>query len=150
MKDLLIREATESDLHTIDRLGKELIRSVEDKEGLSDHAILKNCRICLNLPYSYIFIAEVSKESMGFIAFTTRRTILHAAPSALIDELIISKNYQGKGVGKELIRAAMEKCKELGCCEIEVSAELTNSNARAFYEKCGFTERGVLLERDLA
>lgn len=149
MKDLIIREATEPDLHAIDKLAKELIRSVEDKEGLSEHAILKNCRVFLNLPDSYILMVEVSKESVGLIAFTTRTTILHNAPSALIEELIVLNNYQGKGVGKELMRAAIEKCKELGCCEIEVTTELTNSNARAFYKKCGFVERGVFLERDL-
>lgn len=41
---------------------------------------------------------------------------------------------------------AIEKCRELDCCEVEVSIEKSNEGARAFYKRCGFQEDAVLLE----
>jgi len=81
----------------------------------------------------------------GFINFTTRKTISHRGLSGLIDELIVAKSYRGKGVGKQLLSSVIEKSRQLGCCEVEVSTEKTNIK----YRQCGFTERGVLFEIDL-
>ena len=42
--------------------------------------------------------------------------------------------------------AAVKKCTEIGCAEIEVSTEKNNSNALEFYRKCGFKKSAILLE----
>jgi len=86
---------------------------------------------------------------VGFINFTVRQTILHQNPSGLIDELVVAEEYRGKGAGKQLVQAAIEKCRRLGCCEVEVSTEKANLNAREFYKQCGFEEIGMLFEVDL-
>jgi ribosomal protein S18 acetylase RimI-like enzyme len=67
----------------------------------------------------------------------------------LIDELVVASSFRDKGVGRELLDAAVEKCKQLGCSEVEVSTEFTNTKAKEFYKRCGFEERGVILEKDL-
>ena len=61
----------------------------------------------------------------------------------------IGKSYRGKGIGGQLLSSAIEKSRQLGCCEVEVSTEKTNIKAREFYKQYGFTERGVLFEIDL-
>ena len=45
--------------------------------------------------------------------------------------------------------ATIERCRELGCCEVEVSTKMTNTAAREFYKRCGFDEDAVLLETQL-
>jgi GNAT superfamily N-acetyltransferase len=67
----------------------------------------------------------------------------------MIDELVVTKEYQGKGIGKQLVLTSIEKCKRLGCCEVEVSTEKTNVKARKFYKKCGFDKTEILFEVDL-
>ena len=86
---------------------------------------------------------------VGFINFTVRRTLLHSGPSGLIDELVVTSRYRRRGVAKQLIRASIERCGQLGCCELEVGTELANTNAIRFYKNCGFEDRGVILEKDL-
>jgi ribosomal protein S18 acetylase RimI-like enzyme len=86
---------------------------------------------------------------VGFINFSTRRTTMHLAPSGLIDELVVSRRSRGTGIGKHLIQSAVDRCRELGCCEVEVSTEKSNTRARRFYRACGFEEDAVLLELDL-
>ena len=67
----------------------------------------------------------------------------------MIDELVVNEHYRDKGTGKKLVDAAIENCKKFGCCEVEVSTEITNKKAVEFYKKCGFKKRGIILERDL-
>ena len=86
---------------------------------------------------------------MGFITITTHQTPLHFSSSGLIDEIVVSRAYRGEGIGKMLIGAAIEKFKQLGCCEIEVSSEFKNTTVKRFYKNCGFEEKGVILEKDL-
>lgn len=147
--DILIRGAKESDFPLIEKLALELIEFVENKEGFDLRTVLGNYQSLLKDTNSHILVAEVDGTIVGFINFTTRKTLLHPGLSALIDELVVHKNYRNRGIGKQLIYAVIETCKRLGCCEVEVTTEFRNSNARKFYKSCGFEERGVILEKDL-
>lgn len=75
--------------------------------------------------------------------------MMHPGPSGLIDELVVSKSSRGAGIGKQLIQAVIDKCRESGCYEVEVSTEKSNTKARRFYKTCGFEEDAVLLELGL-
>jgi GNAT superfamily N-acetyltransferase len=149
MKDILIRKAKESDLPAIGRLLAELINAMNDTEGISMATALRTCQRLLNDVNSHFLVAEPKGTPVGFINFTARQTVLHRSPSAIIDELVVAEEYQRKGVGERLVLTAIEECERLGCCEVEVSTEKTNVKARRFYKKCGFEEKGMLLEVDL-
>ena len=149
MTDIIIREAKESDLLTIRQLTLELIETMGDTEGIDIKLVAENCRNLLSEANSYILVAEIEGIVVGFVNFTTRKTILHSGLSGLIDEFVVAKSYHGKGIGRQLLSIAIEKSRQLGCCEVEVSTEKTNVKAREFYIQCGFTERGVLFEIDL-
>jgi GNAT superfamily N-acetyltransferase len=149
MSHILIREATKSDLPVIGKLLEDLTNAMDDTEGIDIGIAIKTCEHLLNDASSYILVAAMEGTPVGFINFTIRQTILHRSPSALIDELVVAEEYRGKGVGKQLVLAAIEKCRQLGCCEVEVSTEKINLKARKFYKRYGFEERGMLFEMDL-
>ena len=149
MKDILIRKAGKSDLPAIGTLLEELANAMDDTECIDIRIALKTWEQLLKDARSHFLVAATKGTPVGFIHFTVRQTVLHRSPSALIDELVVTKEYQGKGIGKQLVLATIEKCRQLGCCEVEVSTERTNVKARKFYRKCGFNERGVLFEADL-
>ena len=149
MNDILIRKAVESDLLVIEKLMAELLKAIDNTEGIDIRIAVKNCKNLVDDANSHILVAEIEGTVVGFISFTPRKTILHQGSSGLIDELVVAKEYLGKGVGKQLVLATIEKCKQLGCCEVEVSTEKANTKAREFYKKCGFEERGILFEVDL-
>ena len=149
MSHILIREATKSDLPAIGKLLEDLTNAMDDTEGIDIGIAIKTCEHLLNDASSYLLVAAMEGTPVGFINFTIRQTILHRSPSALIDELVVAEEYQGKGVGKQLVLAAIEKCRQLGCCEVEVSTEKINLKARNFYKRYGFEERGMLFEMDL-
>jgi len=149
MTDIIIREAKASDLLTIGKLTLELIKAMGDTEGIDIKLVAENCQNLLSENNSHILVAEIGGVVVGFVNFTTRKTILHRGLSGLVDEIIVAKGYRSKGLGKQLLSGAIEKSRQLGCCEVEVSTEKTNIRAREFYRQCGFTERGVLFEIDL-
>ena len=149
MNDILIRKATESDLPVIKKLLADLINAMDDTECIDVRITLKTWEHLLKDARSHFLVAEIERTPVGFIHFTIRQTVLHRSPSAMIDELVVTREYQGKGIGKQLVLAAIEKCKQLGCCEVEVSTERTNVKARKFYKKCGFNKREILFEVDL-
>jgi len=143
MNNILIRRAIKSDIPIVSKLATELIDSVKNSGGMAKDVLSENSRNALTNPNSYILVAETEGKVIGFISFMTRKTIIHSGPCGLIDELVVSKKYRRKEVGKELIKAAIEKCERLRCCEVEVSTESTNVNAREFYEHCGFEKTGL-------
>ena len=149
MKDILVREAIESDLPAVGKLLEGLVDAMDSTEGIDTEIALKNYERLLSDAGSHFLVAAREGTPVGFINFTVRQTILHQGPSALIDELVVAEEYRGKGVGRQLVQAAIEKCRQIGCCEVEVSTEKANLKARKFYKQCGFEERGTLFEVDL-
>jgi len=149
MSEIIVREVTEADLPAVRSLISELIKNIEEKENIDLNDAITNFRSLLNEKNSHIIVAESDNEVIGFLNFTTRQSILHSGQSGLVDELIVSEKYRAKGVGKKLINSAAEKCKSIGCIELEVSTESENQAARAFYKELGFQERGLIFEFDI-
>ncbi len=144
--NISVKPATEADLPSVRLLLQELMDAMEETEGFDMEQAVENSRSLLNDPAYHILVAKDMDTVVGFVNFTTRKTVLHPGLSGLIDELVVSSSHRGMGIGKKLLMAAIEKCRELRCCEVEVSTEKTNSEAREFYRRCGFKEDAVLLE----
>lgn len=147
--NISIEPAIGVDLPSIKPLLLELIDAMDDTESFDIKQAVKNYGILIKDHGHHFLLAKDKDKIVGFVNFTVRKTILHPGPSGLIDELVISRSHRGKGIGKSLLFAAIEKCRELGCCEVEVSTEKNNSRAREFYRKSGFNEDAVLLEFNL-
>ena len=144
--DITIEPMTETDLLLIKPLLTYLLDAMTDTEGFDIEQSIRNCRVLIADPAQYMLVARKEGTILGFVIFSIRKTVMHPGPSGLIDELVVSKNSQAMGIGKQLIQAVINKCQELGCCEVEVSTEKTNTRARRFYKTCGFEEDAVLME----
>lgn len=150
VNNVVVRNLKKRDLPIINQLVFQLISAIEKKEGIDRKVVSRNSRSLSRGANSHFLVAEIGKTIAGFTHFTTRRTITHRGPSGLIDELVVAKSFRRTGIGRQLLSATIQRCKELACCEIEVSTERTNKKARGFYRSCGFEERGILLEKDLS
>ena len=147
--NILIRKAKRSDLRAVRKLLEELTNAMDNTECIDLRITLRTWAYLLNDAKSHFLVAATKGTPVGLFHFTVRQTALHQSPSAMIEELVVTKEYQGTGIGKRLMLAAIEKCKQIGCCEIEVSTEGANVKARKFYEECEFEERGILFEMEL-
>ena len=50
----------------------------------------------------------------------------------------VIKKYQGNGIGKQLVKNAIELCKIKGAHTIEIGTGNSSVNQLALYQKCGF------------
>ncbi|GAV11838.1 acetyltransferase, ribosomal protein N-acetylase [Paenibacillus sp. NAIST15-1] len=85
---------------------------------------------------------------MGFVMITVDDT---TTQSYWLNGLIIDKNEQGKGYGKETINSAIRYIKEnysqSVCVNLTVCVD--NVAARKLYEKLGFCETRVVYEDEI-
>lgn len=57
----------------------------------------------------------------------------------LIQNLFISKEYRGKGIGEKLVNLALEALKKEGCLYVKSFVTLKNKKAQSFWKKRGFS-----------
>jgi GNAT superfamily N-acetyltransferase len=99
---------------------------------------------------SSVLIAESEGQVVGklelFIAWKSSH-----GKFGLIRRFVVAPGWRGKGVGKELLDAAITKCTQEGCSFVELSVDVTNPFAHAFYAREGFFEDRVevLMRRPL-
>jgi len=92
-----------------------------------------NNNIKLDNRYIYI-ILDNSNNILGSATFFILNKI-HCNPLAIVEDVIITTNYRGKGLGKYIINFIEKKTQELGCYKIILNCRDHNIQ---FYEKCGF------------
>ena len=149
MASHVVVEATESDLPVVIDLLAALSASLDKQHDLERQQLIANCLSIIHNPNAFMLLAKEGEQTLGLIVFSTRRTALHPSPSALVDEIIVHQAHQKRGIGSSLLIAAIDRCRQLGCCEVEVSTEKSNDEARAFYLASGFSEDALLFEMDL-
>ena len=59
-------------------------------------------------------------------------------PLLNIHDLIVTEAWRGQGIGRQLMQAAEELARELGCCKLTLEVLEGNSKARAAYESLGY------------
>lgn len=149
MGKVLLRNARAEDLPIIHRLAEELRQELGITALASDRRFETCFLSALTDPHSRILIGEVDGKVEGYLSVWRRTSLSHIGPAALIDDLIVTAQERGKGVGKALIEEAIRYAREWGCVEIEVSSTPENETAQRLYRELGFQDRGLLLEQDL-
>ena len=142
-----IRPATASDAPAAIGLMAQLN---EFAHGQIDAGVEDRFRTMLNLPQYAIFVAEDDHgKIVGLLTASSRWTLWHMGPCAIIEELVVDEAARGQGAGRALIHAAIEWAKAQACSEIEVSTGMDNTAAQAFYRRLGFESEALLLEYEL-
>ena len=83
---------------------------------------------------SFFVVIENAKETIGFLLFSIDRT----TSSSTIDLLATDQNYQGRGIGRALIRSMEHYVAQKDVETIKVGTQLNNIDAMGFYTSNGF------------
>ena len=136
-----IRPAEKGDLEEILKLYHCLTEDPEDKISLmeAEHKFEK-----LNsYPDYHLYLAEYNNEVAGTFALLIMDNLAHRGePSAVIEDVVIKNDLQGRGIGREMMNFAMEKSREKGCYKMVLSSHLRREGAHRFYESLGFKNHG--------
>lgn len=94
-------------------------------------------------PSYKIYVSTVDDVVVGTIAVLIMHNIGHLGKkSAIFESIAVLPEWQGKGIGKAMLKYATEKCKEADCYKITLSANIKREDAHKFYESIGFVLHG--------
>jgi ribosomal protein S18 acetylase RimI-like enzyme len=94
-------------------------------------------------------VAELDGEVAGYVSLG-RPTRLESNRHVLsVHGLAVAPAFQRRGLGRALLRAAVEEAGERGARRLTLRVLATNAGARALYDACGFVVEGVLREEFL-
>jgi ribosomal protein S18 acetylase RimI-like enzyme len=145
-----VREATDHDLESIVSLLNELTEFAAcGFEIDTQHAREILSFMARNTGQYKNFVAVANGRVAGFLSMVYYKNLFHKNGTALINELVVTKEMRGQGIGRELIEKAVRQSIADGLDEIEVGTEKGNLNATAFYKRAGFDEEYMLLGREL-
>ena len=76
----------------------------------------------------------------GALGAVATASVDREAALALIDVLAVAWNLQGRGLGREMLRAAIEHLRELGCQYVNLDCLSDNDAGNGLYASEGFEE----------
>lgn len=96
-------------------------------------------------PEMELMVASDSLDkAIGFVTLSHRPILKMGGRSATIDELLVTRAWRRKGVGRELLKRAVERAKVLSVKRLEVqSFAAPTDELRAFFAACGFESANV-------
>lgn len=57
---------------------------------------------------------------------------------ATIEDVVVDKEYRGKGLGKKLVEGLIKTAREQGASRVELTSKPKRKESKALYEKLGF------------
>ncbi|MCB0284104.1 MAG: GNAT family N-acetyltransferase [Calditrichaeota bacterium] len=88
---------------------------------------------------TFLFIAEDNNNISGMLTL-----IMAPIPSgirAVIEDVVVDETFRGKGIGRKLTEAAIEKARKAGAAAINLTSHPSRTAANKLYQKMGFILR---------
>ncbi|MFT5114015.1 MAG: GNAT superfamily N-acetyltransferase [Parasphingorhabdus sp.] len=141
MRDSLrIRLADEADAAVVDELLTQFSNSLGDADLYQGSAEKLLTGGLGDDRYFSVLLAEIDDRSVGLVIFFPEFSTWRCARGVYVQDLFVDPQWQGYGVGKELIRASVARASEQWAANyLKLSVGLANESARNFYCHLGMT-----------
>jgi GNAT superfamily N-acetyltransferase len=131
-----LRDAKPSDAPRLAELIHELGHEIGEKQVRKNLAALKKAG---EVP----LVATIDKSVVGLIGRHRMTTVHRPAPVGRIPVLVVAKDAQGLGIGRMLVDAVEQWCRDKGCQLIEVTSNDRRATAHAFYRHLGYERSSI-------
>ena len=138
-----LREAKPSDAERIVELIGQLEHEIDEKSVRKNLVKLKKAG---ELP----LVATLDKEVVGLIGRHLMVTIHRPAPVGRIPILVVDSSVRGQNIGRMLVDAVEQWCRDKGCKLIEVTSNDRRTAAHAFYRHLGYERTSVRFFKKLS
>jgi GNAT superfamily N-acetyltransferase len=137
--EAIIRKAIPADLSGLLSLYAEL--SVGDRLPTPEAAVATWAKLLSSEMISVLIIEQGGRAVSSCVLVIVPNLTRDQKPFALIENVVTSAAMRGRGLGKQVIRAAIDEAWAAGCYKVMLMTGRTDPGVLAFYESCGF-ERG--------
>jgi len=157
--NIKIREAANSDLPYLGRLGALLVQEHHDFDTRrflaaknrtpQDYASFLGTR--LNDRNAVILVAETKGETIGYAYGEVEGYDYMSlrGPAGVLNDLIVDPAYRGRGIGRWLLDEIISRLKSRGVPRIVLSTAAKNKSAQRLFERSGFRPTMIEMTREL-
>jgi glucosamine-phosphate N-acetyltransferase len=130
---MIIRDVNENDFNIMKKLiGQLSVVSDYSKEQFKNFLDKNNKKI---------FIFEMNNNIIGTGSLILESKISHDFKNvAHLEDIVVDKNFRGKGYGKYIINYLIQYAKKNNCYKVILNTDEKNLK---FYEKCGFKKTNL-------
>ena len=137
-----IREARPADVARLVELIAELEHDVDEKSVRKNLAQLKRSG---ELP----LVATLDKQIVGLVGRHRMFTVHRPKPVGRIPVLVVTKDARKHSIGRMLVEAVEQWCRDEGCGLIEVTSNDRRAEAHAFYRHMGYERTSMRFAKTL-
>ena len=133
MSEIEIREIRENDLENGFLETLDFLRKVSDLDKNKAKEILEKIKQNSN---QIIQVAIDDKKIVGCITLLIEQKFIHdGGLIGHIEDVVVRKDYEGKGIGIKLVMSMLERAKEKNCYKTILDCK---DDIKQFYERIGF------------
>jgi glucosamine-phosphate N-acetyltransferase len=143
MSEIKIREIEEDDLEKGFLESLDFLRKASNIDKNKAKEILK--KIKLN-PNHIIHVAIDDKKIVGSTTLLIEQKFIHdGGLVGHIEDVVVRKDYEGKGIGIKLVTSMLERAKEKNCYKTILDCK---DDVKQFYERIGFKRESNCMRYD--
>ncbi len=111
----------------------------------SDNAMLAGVERLIERPETVYLLAAADDDSppAGVCQLRYRHSLWTAAVDCWLEDLYVEASARRRGVGDALVTLALATAAERGARRVELDTNEDNTNARALYERHGFSDHST-------
>ncbi len=133
MPEIIIREIEEDDLENGFLETLDFLRNASDLDKNKANEILKKIK---QNPDHIIYVAIDNKKIVGSTTLLIEQKFIHDGGFVgHIEDVVVRKDYEGKGIGIKLVTSLLERAKEKNCYKTILDCK---DDVKQFYERIGF------------
>lgn len=115
----------------------QLLSHLDDKATRADAQFFREYALGSNR-LATVWVALDGNKIVGFIAARDWASFATKTKVRQIDLLYIDEEYQGLGIGDDLLSHVVTHAVEQGCGRVDIQTEESNEDSNALYKKFGF------------
>lgn len=131
-----IRKFEEKDIKETYDLLNELYSN-----GIEYNIFVEKYKECLKNEKFYGIVAKENSKIVGVLTSRIINRLVKSKDILFIDDLIVDKDHRNKGIGKLLLKTAIDYAQKMNCQTVELTSYIDNINAHRFYENNGLIKK---------
>ena len=143
MSEIEIREIEEADLERGFLETLDFLRNASNLDKTKAKEILKKIKQNSN---HIIHVAIDDKKIVGSTTLLIEQKFIHnGGLVGHIEDVVVRKDYEGKGIGIKLVTSLLERAKEKNCYKTILDCK---DDVKQFYERIGFKRESNCMRYD--
>lgn len=95
--------------------------------------------------FGRVWLIKEDEKIAGYAILTLGFSLEFHGRDVFIDEIYLSEEFRGKGLGSQALQFLQQQCRELGVKALHLEVERKNENAQIFYRQNGFADHDRFL-----